>query len=105
MDLNTVLKKSTDNKSKEKSMANHRPEEGFQEQKRKRRSSTKEDRPNSAKKQGVNNNNVTGLTQTATITRNFFAPLEMDAEPETGGMEEEPLQRTGKDRPPPIIIT
>jgi len=105
MDLKTVIKKITDSKSKEKSVANPRPEEGFQEQKTKRRSSTEEDRPNSAKKQGMNNNNVIGLKQTATITRNFFAPLEMDAEPETGGMEEEPLQRTGKDRPPPIIIT
>jgi len=38
MDLKTVLKNSTERKGIEKTMATSRPEEGFQEQKRKRRS-------------------------------------------------------------------
>jgi hypothetical protein len=65
-------------------MANPRPEEGFQEQKRKRRSSEADDRPDSAKKQETRPTQIT-------TTLNFFAPLremEMDAAPETGGDEE-----------------
>jgi hypothetical protein len=40
MDLKAVLKKSTEKKGKGKAVATPRPEEGFQEPKRKRRSST-----------------------------------------------------------------
>jgi hypothetical protein len=109
MDLKAVLKNSTEKTGKEKALAipTH---EGFQELIRKRRSSTEGDRPNSVKKKGTNNHKDTRLTTATTTTRNFFAhlrDLEMDAAPGTGGVEAdaETLQRTGKDRPPAIIIT
>jgi hypothetical protein len=40
MDLKDVLKKSTEKKGKEKTLETPKPEEGFQEPKRKQRSST-----------------------------------------------------------------
>jgi hypothetical protein len=98
-DLKAVLKNSTENTGMEKSMATPTPDDGFQEPKMKRGSSTEGDRPDSAKKQGIGNHKDTRLTTAITTTRNFFAPLrdlEMDAAPDTGSVEadSETLQRT-----------
>jgi len=112
--LKNVLKNSTEKKGKKTGNAasTPKPVEGLKEQKRKRRSSTEGDRPESAKKEGAGVQQETKLTTapkaTATPTRNFFAPLrdlEMEEAVEAKDEEEGPgnPQGNGKERPPPII--
>jgi hypothetical protein len=89
-ELKNVLKSSTEKKGNK----TENTAEGLKEQKRKRRSSTEGDRPESTKKQGAGVQQeikrTTASQATITLTRNFFASLrelEMDDAAEVNGEE------------------
>jgi hypothetical protein len=122
-ELKAVLQGSAAKKSQigittNKNAASKPIEGGFKEQERKIRRSTESDRPDSAKKQGVAiqiekkmaKKTMTTTTTTTTTTK-ISAPLRcLDMEETPGNRSDEEgtgksNQQTGKERPPPFIIT